>query len=345
MVLLEKAYNYNWIYDSHYRLFCIHNCCQLLMQYYGVKNRELYLNCIWDCHVNFDGGFIHGFTITNNSLPLQEQYSRWYQITFHDVYEEAWSANCDVINQGNPVIIALDRYYLPYTADYGNRHGAHAALLIGYDNKKNAYIIDCHPDEVYKGPVSYDDLYKARVSDNAWNGYINSGQALKSASLILSPQLPDGGVRQILSSFSALRKQYFCTTQPDHGQKGLQNALNTILSNMTHVNYEDFFQYLYSQLFPIMQKKILFDYYLEHASIYGRALFHKARNLLANIIYDWKDSLQIIMRLAYSIKQDKYRLHNELIKSLETAFAHENEFADYLEEMIYELQSKEEQPC
>ena len=345
MVLLKKAYNYNWVYDSHYRLFCIHNCCQLLMQYYGVKNRELYLNCIWDCRVKFDDELIYGFAIANNNLPILEQYSIWYQIAFHDNYERTWSANCDVIDQGTPVIIALDRYYLPYAADYGNKHGAHAALLIGYDSINTAYIIDCHSDGIYKGPVSYDELCKARLSDNAWNGYINSGQALKSASLVLNPAIPDGSVKHVICSFSTLREQYFCNTQPGYGQKSLRNALNSILANTTDVNHEDFFQYLYGQLFPIMQKKVLFDYYLEYASIYGQDIFQQARQLLAAIIYEWKNSLQIILRLAYSMKQNKSRLHEELVKSLDIAFNHENEFAIYLEEKIYELHSKEGQPC
>lgn len=341
MVLLEKAYNYTWVYDLHYRLFCIHNCCQLLMQYYGVKNRELYLNCIWDCQVKFNDGLIHGFAITNNNLPILEKYSSWYQITFHDNYESAWSANCGVIDQGIPIIIAVDRYYLPYAAEYGNKHGAHAALLIGYDSMISAYIIDCHSDGIYKGPVSYDDLSKAQLSDNAWNGYINSGQALKSASLVLSPEIPDGSVTQTICALSTLRDQYFCNTQPNYGQKGLQNALFSILSNITDVDYEDFYQYLYGQLFPIIQKKVLFDYYLEHASIYGQNLFYQSRQLLTAIIYEWKNSLQIIMRLAYSMKQNKIRLHEELIKSLNIAFDHENDFAICLEETIYKLRLKE----
>lgn len=315
------------------------------MQYYGVKNRELYLNCIWDCRVKFDDALIYGFVITNNNLPLLEEYSSWYQITFHDDYERTWSANCDVIKQGIPVIIAVDRYYLPYAADYGNRHGAHAVLLIGYDNIKTASIIDCHPDGIYKGLVSYEDLCKARLSDNAWNGYINSGQALKSASLVLNPEIPDGTVIQAICSLSTLHEQYFSNTQPGHGQKGLQNALITILTNRTDVSYEDFFQYLYGQLFPLIQKKVLFDYYLEHASIYGHEFFRQARQLLAPIIYDWKNSLQIIMRLAYSMKQDKIRLNEELVQSIELAFHHENVFGNYIKEVIHELRLQEGQSC
>lgn len=146
MILIEKIYRYSWSYDAHYRFFCVHNSCHQLMGYDGVENRGLYLNCVWDCSVDYDTSRPYGFSISSDSTPLLDDCSPWYQFTFHDDYEKAWQENCRILNTGRPVIIALDRYYLPYAADFSRRHGAHAALLFGYaENTKKAFIVDWYP--------------------------------------------------------------------------------------------------------------------------------------------------------------------------------------------------------
>ena len=156
MILIEKIYRYSWSYDAHYRFFCVHNSCHQLMGYDGVENRGLYLNCVWDCSVDYDTSRPYGFSISSDSTPLLDDCSPWYQFTFHDDYEKAWQENCRILNTGRPVIIALDRYYLPYAADFSRRHGAHAALLFGYaENTKKAFIVDWYFKDCVVEPVLF----------------------------------------------------------------------------------------------------------------------------------------------------------------------------------------------
>ena len=341
MILIEKIYSYSWSYDAHYRFFCVHNSCHQLMGYDGVENRGLYLNCVWDCSVDYDTSRPYGFSISSDSTPLLDDCSPWYQFTFHDDYEKAWQENCRILNTGRPVIIALDRYYLPYAADFSRRHGAHAALLFGYaENTKKAFIVDWYPDEFYIGPVCYIDLRKARLSDNAWNGNINSGRELKCASLVLSEGIPSGGYKQVISTIDAIHNQYFSCEQPCHGQGALQNLLKTILDNSQNPPRVSLFSYLYRQLFPQVQKKILLDYYLEQASVFNKDMFQSARRYLHTIIYEWENILQNLMRLAYSEKQNKKTLQDELRYSLQSVFSQELTLGIGLDELAAKLRKK-----
>ena len=68
MILIEKIYRYSWSYDAHYRFFCVHNSCHQLMGYDGVENRGLYLNCVWDCSVDYDTSRPYGFSIPATAL-------------------------------------------------------------------------------------------------------------------------------------------------------------------------------------------------------------------------------------------------------------------------------------
>lgn len=69
-------------------------------------------------------------------------------------------------------------------------------------------------------------------------------------------------------------------------------------------------------------------------------MFQSARRYLHTVIYEWENILQNLMRLAYSEKQNKKILQDELRYSLQSVFSQELTLGIGLDELAAKLRKK-----
>ncbi len=113
-----------------------------------------------------------GYHISGYKQSLTEDLSKIYGIscrirtTTHA--EEAWRTAKKSLDNNHPLLISVDRYYLPpYPVSYQRVHGGHNIILNGYDEKESkSYIIDWWPPHFFKKAVDIEALKQARNSLN-----------------------------------------------------------------------------------------------------------------------------------------------------------------------------------
>src|SRR5271157_722826 len=95
-------------------------------------------------------------TITKNSLVCRVLGAIIDEQTFASA-DKAWAAARNYIDAGQPLIICVDMYYLPYHSTFHQFHfGRHAVALAGYDASRDVALV---------GDVEFADLQEVPVED------------------------------------------------------------------------------------------------------------------------------------------------------------------------------------
>lgn len=114
------------------------------------RPEEYYYPCRWG-------------SLVESLAPFHPVSSRWY---VPGDPGEAWTRVRDSVTHGEPSIVAVDNYFLPFRPAYRDVHSAHLVVVYGYDDEGNqTYVLDAVPP-AYKGPLSLDELDAARGSGN-----------------------------------------------------------------------------------------------------------------------------------------------------------------------------------
>lgn len=175
---LLDLYHRQKTFYPEYQNFCLLNCVRQILEYYGVEIAPLYVNAALSFAVILRKNKKFNYKLeiqppgTPPVLPSHSKYVRMFAAPPRDVHK-VWEINKKKIDQGVPLLIGLDIFYLDYVPLFLSQrlHSSHIAILCGYsnDDEKKAYISDWYDPWYFNGTVGLDQFLKARSSDNPEN--------------------------------------------------------------------------------------------------------------------------------------------------------------------------------
>ena len=304
MIKVEAVERENFRFDRRYFFFCMHSAVQQLLQFYRVPHAEWMIDAGWSCWLHSEG------ILRLDLEPLIKSRRSWYRIEFcqsPEDYPRLWQSNIDALNEGRPVVLGADYFFLPFHPRYQKQHGAHAVLLYGADEaKRTAWVADYNsPFVAFRGEISADDLRRARLSSNAWNGGINSGGSLQAAclDLIIDPQHPlQGGPEDVDETLLSVQRDYF---MPDRNEIRGIHAVERRLRNWDRSEAREMPSrslQLHGELLPLCEKKRLFACYLQdaHPMLAKAPSYREAYGLLEKINETWSTFLKVLLKIGYT---------------------------------------------
>ena len=146
-----------------YEYLCERNTLRQLLIGYGIERPLLWMSSglfILDNNFQNDGTFSTSFgrsMIDQKIIPILGDYKKGLDWDIIDTH----------IENGFPVIIMVDVFYMPYKVNtyYQKRHGSHSIILIGKSDD-NYQIMDWYHPDYFVGKISKTDLTLARTSKN-----------------------------------------------------------------------------------------------------------------------------------------------------------------------------------
>lgn len=185
-VCMKKIIDQEISYDKAFHYHCLKNCLRQLLEFNCVKDAFLYVDVSCDF-------ILHKVSFTKYQTQMSAPYQNLWE-PFHkylerkcfDDEEESVSYVRGLLYKGQPVIVAVDSFFLSYRNTYQKYHGSHAIILTDFiDNQYQ--LIDWYEPHFYKGFLSEELLRKARGSKNQWDNNPFSGQEIKRATYLLNP--------------------------------------------------------------------------------------------------------------------------------------------------------------
>ena len=308
----------------------------------------MYLNCVVDLTLFFDASeTILPFHIQMDTSPFLDSNCFNFSLCKHDEdMKDIWESNKRTINLGTPLIIGVDRYYLPYHRHYQKLHGAHAVFLCGYDEiQHQVFLLDSDRNGIYRGAVDINVINQARLSENSWNGNINSGGNIKGASLeIILNEFHDSPEVLLRRTVKNMLVSYFENIL-DHSQTltgctAMQYIYQWYTGQKKPEESErgQYFMDLYAILLPVYAKKTLFLNYLKDAITLCHTIpsMEVALTCAKQCVDLWKTFYQVLLKLAHR-KVFSNVLYQDSITLFKKSIARENELGFYLDEMNRQL--------
>lgn len=333
--MLDREYHYN----AAYEFFCIHSCCKYILEYLGVNYGELFLNSAMEMTYAKNEDSQLGFDISMDFQPFLPAFKEKCKIHVPSEKELSyvWNENKIKIDDGIPLILGVDGYYLSYQTDYKRKHGNHNLILCGYSkDEKHASIIDWYPPWYFKGEISMLELNNARSSSNPWDGNINSGIPINNNWVEVDT---DGWIAEkeelLIQTIELTLEQYFdnnpledCTKEK--GIHALKKIYNILLINKTsdEVTRQDLLKNLHLMLSWTTKKKKLFQYYIENSlkqvNIYDDS---KLPLFLLDLCKKWETLLLLFLKASFMMRNELYK---RILDLFEKIIRHEEELYDML---------------
>ncbi|MFG2049504.1 BtrH N-terminal domain-containing protein [Micromonospora sp. NPDC048935] len=148
---------------------CLHDCFGTLLLRQGFDPVEA-LGAGWEFH--HDPAQVRGEeyyhpaprpTLGENLFPFHPVRARWQEPA--DA-QEAWAGIRASIQDGRPVLAAVDNFYMPIRPAFGDVHAAHLVVVWGFDDEaREVYLLEATPP-LFSGPLAFDDFLRARGSAN-----------------------------------------------------------------------------------------------------------------------------------------------------------------------------------
>lgn len=224
-----------WFHDL---CSCLQDCIATVLIYYG-KDPILTLGASWDfayipADVRREEFYFPASrqTLAESMAPFHPIRSTWHR---SDDALAAWEDVKAVVARGQPVIIAVDNFYIPFRPAFGDVHAAHLLVLFGFDDATGeAFVLESTPPQ-YRAPIPLSDYLKARSSDNVVEGerdYFFAGTPVDNRWLHLEidepfPELTREWVAEVVAT--NLRRFYEPDTEEKwSGLAGLARYLRSI---------------------------------------------------------------------------------------------------------------------
>lgn len=288
-----------------FEYYCYKNCFLQILEYYGVQNAKYYLDCTtdWTCQTGKNEGIVFGTGDPFSSfIPPFDDHVKIYT-TDDRTKEQIWKDNIESINNGTPVVIAVDIFYLKYTPYYQKKHSYHSAVLTGYDEFTDEfYVVDWYPPWYFKGKISRDELENSRGSENDGDGIL-SGDPIKYLFAEIDRVDYSESMRDLIQAqIQRNMDLYYKGVESDgtvKGYKAINSMIDKIEESFTYTKEKQkgFFENLYSQLFFTPYRKKLFHWYLNNAYVeLNNFGFEKPIRILDETINTWKVFLSLIIK-------------------------------------------------
>jgi hypothetical protein len=178
---------------------CLHNALASLLSYMGYNINIVQADYLSFMHSRENGCIGLNYLIDPSAviisneeelntsmefiyLPLSKLYSSKNTIqpvVKHEEYltieryvnsdrEEAYARTKELIDEGNPVIVAIDLYHMPYHKYCNARHALHFVVITGYDEEEGVFQVfdkNVVTASDFDGKLGIEEVMEARSSD------------------------------------------------------------------------------------------------------------------------------------------------------------------------------------
>jgi hypothetical protein len=104
-----------------------------------------------------------GVSLVGSMAPYHRLRSRWHNPTD---CAEGWAQVRDHVLAGEPALVAVDNFWLPFRPAYQDVHSNHLVLVHGFDDEEDLVQVNDVVPPAFAGPLARKHLDAARDSDN-----------------------------------------------------------------------------------------------------------------------------------------------------------------------------------
>ncbi|KYH33960.1 hypothetical protein CLTEP_20970 [Clostridium tepidiprofundi DSM 19306] len=334
----------NYSYDNEYDSFCYQNCIKLILAYYGVKKPNLFINMTLSFKLRNEKSKIHIFDDDARSVLPQykEMVPRYFYEEDVKARDKVWKINCELIREGEPIIVGVDSYYLEYLPYYKNSHGRHTVIVDGFDEESQMVdVVDWFSPWFFIGKVPLNQFLNARDSVNEYDGGIYSGKPVyNNWAKVEKHRLDENNAKLIYTQVKLSYDQYFI----DHCEENEYNGffatkqLKKILENVdTEFDVEqkiEFLKDLHDQLYKSNRRRDFFGLFVKEA--YEETKLKKFQLLEAKtklFFENWEKFIYKIIKCYMRYKENGIM---KLIEALDDIINFEMEYKEILVSVLQE---------
>lgn len=348
--MLIDIYNKKQTYNNQNDSFCFQNGIRHILEYYGIKNAGFFINSSLSFIVNVNKMLEYGYSVSYDDnafsvLPaFKHKAIRNYPSDQNSI--DVWKINKEKIDNGIPLIVGVDAYYLDYTPNYKKNHAGHTFIMCGYSEvKKDINFIDWYDPWFYKGIIKFETFMQARSSENLWDGGVYSGHPIcNNWAEIDTEGWDESNLALLFQTIFLTIDQYYSekcgnnTFNGIHGLKVLLSILNDIKLN--DIEYRKLFlKDLHTKLYSMVKRKKLFRHYLDIASNdFESNVLKSVIMKLNSIIASWEKFLMLILKAGFYLTDVAYiKIVNHFLLLVQ----YDEEFFESLYELKSCLEGKE----
>ncbi len=161
---------------------CLLVCLRSYLSYMGVPAADTVLAREWGFY------YSKGSSVMHSSIEAShlDRYDGLRRSGFSveeietDNSAEAWHETRRLLDEGKPVIVFVDPYYLPFWPL--KTHTLHTLLVYGYDDRDQVWVMDGFNAISFAGPISLADYLSARESKDTADEHLplNPGGAVRN---------------------------------------------------------------------------------------------------------------------------------------------------------------------
>lgn len=316
MAIISEMFNRDYTYYDEYQYSCTHNCCRQLLEYFNVKHADFYINTALDLAIEEREDSLYKYRPIIDPSPFLPKYmDKFHEYIPEDQdYSEVWEINKSKIDEGIPIIVCVDVYYLRYTPVYLRDYYIHDFLLCGYSEvDKNVKVVDWYEPWFFKGKLSLEEFKQARFLDNPEMRYLNHGKSVSNSWIEVDRDGWKAEVRDLLyDTVSLSRDQYFGRNR--RSGKNIQygyDSMNLIISRLRNCIdedpklYKEYYKFLHRQLYLLLQRKRLFKRTLEEGYKYiPHDSIRQCIDMLNVSIEQWRKLLLFILKSSFVISKE-----------------------------------------
>lgn len=189
-------------------------------------------------------------SLAESMMPFHPITSAWHASS--DA-QAAWRDVRAIVARGNPVIVAVDNFNVPFRPAFNDVHAAHLIVVYGFDDETDeVYVLDSTPP-TKMGPIPLADFLRARSSDNPVTGerdFFFAGEPIANRWLQLDiqppfPELTREWVAEVIST-NLRRFHEPGSSSGWRGMAGLTRYLDSIIARAGDGDGYDALQELYT---------------------------------------------------------------------------------------------------
>jgi len=336
-MLISKYAEHKRDFPEYYDNFCIHNNIRMVMDFIGVEKVDNYIDTTSGVSMPKVGIEEFNLIYNINTSGVLEPYDEKMHISLSDRSDDkAWNDIKKCINNGIPIVVLIDVFYLEHLPYYKNAHGVHSVVIYGYtDDERYVEIVDWYKPYFYIGRISIDDLKCGMASKNPFGELINSGYPIRNKWIHIEPSGWNATSQELL--YKTVEKQlktfYLAELEDENFYYGfgILNRIKEILTELT-----DYPQTELKNICERLHKKIFLMYkYSDFNFNYMKKIFEELKmtefqqelNVLNSRTEYWRKFLNLLIK---TVVADTDVLYKKVMSQYDKVLHFENEvFSTY----------------
>jgi len=328
-------------YHTAFHYHCLKNCIRQILEAEGIADAYLYIDVSCSMRYQAIPGKSYRSELSTGYNNVWKPFQTFFQIQKSVSDEEAERRITKWLQEGCPVIVAVDSYYLAYRNTFHTYHGSHAIIITG--ETADAYeLIDWYEPYFYRGPMEKSLMRQAWSSDNTGsvNPFCGNKMERNTYSILSWEEEKDHkklflyGVRQIYESFY-LRKSSLANPFLAFGLGALEKMTADMRQALfVEAQVKELTEKLHDDFFLLSIARKLQQYYIQ-TYFTDRGKTHEIIKLYETMIRQYDALLFQILKLKmrWNTKQVQ-----EVLNEMQKTAALEQRCGMQLEKLIQELE-------